>query len=265
MTSEDEDTEPRKRDKRCIDRSVFEGMSSEQQRAYFDEHGFLIVPNAVNPEQIRRILTEVDAEGWKIGSVDFGEHWPPPSIVELVVNPHILTAVKTCYGSDIRFFKGVYSNWLHIDKERRRNQIRQPFHLDYATGGKGDFRNTCASWVNVGIYLVDLSSDRGPLWVIPGSRHWLHLGPQQDFEHLNDRARMVLARAGDAVLFHCFTLHAGGIMKTAEPRHSIFNSYRPGWAQPVGPVPEWPQEIVHNAPPDLRKLLEAQNKGIMTS
>jgi hypothetical protein len=265
ITSESSHAKTDELGSRCIDRSVFVGMTPEQQRAHFDEHGFLMVPNAVDPTQIRRILAEVAAEAGPASSLDFAEHWPPPSIVELIVNPPILTAVRTCYGPDIRFFKGVYSNWLHITEEQRRERARQSFHLDFAAGGEnGDFRNSCASWVNVGTYLVDLSPDRGPLWVIPGSRHWLHLAPRQNFEYLDDRARMVLAKAGDAVLIHCFTIHAGGIAKTAQPRHSVFNSYRPGWAQPVGPVPEWPEETVRNASPELRELLEGQNKGIMS-
>ncbi len=64
----------------------------------------------------------------------------------------------------------------------------------------------------------------------------------------------------DGILFHCFTIHAGGILPTAEPRHAVLDSYRPGWAQPVGSVPEWPEEIVRDASPEL---LEGQNSGVM--
>jgi hypothetical protein len=30
--------------------------------------------------------------------------------------------------------------------------------------------------------------------------------------------RMVLAKAGDAVMFHCLTMHAGGVMQSGRPR-----------------------------------------------
>ena len=73
---------------------------------------------------------------------------------------------------------------------------------------------------------------------------------------------MVLAKAGDAVLFHCLTIHAGGVMRSRRPRPSAFMSYRPGWAAPLSPVDEWPEEVVHSATPELRTLLAGQNDGV---
>ena len=72
---------------------------------------------------------------------------------------------------------------------------------------------------------------------------------------------MVLARAGNAVMFHNLTLHGGGAMNSGRPRPSVFQSYRPGWAAPLGAVPEWSEEIVNRSPPELRRLLEGQNDG----
>ena len=73
---------------------------------------------------------------------------------------------------------------------------------------------------------------------------------------------MVLAKAGDAVLFHCLTIHAGGVMGSRRPRPSAFLSYRPGWAAPLAPVAEWPDAVVRGAPPELRALLAGQNDGV---
>ena len=73
---------------------------------------------------------------------------------------------------------------------------------------------------------------------------------------------MVLAKAGDAVLFHCRTIHAGGVMRSRRPRPSAFLSYRPGWAAPLGPVEEWPEHVMRGASPELRRLLAGQNDGV---
>jgi ectoine hydroxylase-related dioxygenase (phytanoyl-CoA dioxygenase family) len=86
--------------------------------------------------------------------------------------------------------------------------------------------------------------------------------PASNFEHFEDRARMVLARAGDAVLFHANTVHAASHNLSSETRHALFYSYRPAWAKPVGPVPEWPDEFVQSFPSEHRYLLENLNGGL---
>ena len=73
---------------------------------------------------------------------------------------------------------------------------------------------------------------------------------------------MVLARRGDAVMFHNLTMHAGGAMKSGRRRPSLFQSYRSAWAAPLGKIPEWPDEVVRRSPPELRRPLEGLNDGL---
>jgi len=107
-----------------------------------------------------------------------------------------------------------------------------------------------------------LEEDEGPLWVVPGSHKQVWTKERGNFEQFADQARMVLAKAGDAVMFHNFTMHAGGVMLSGRPRPSVFLSYRPGWAAPLGTVPEWPEQVVGQAAPLLRQLLAGQNDGL---
>ena len=85
---------------------------------------------------------------------------------------------------------------------------------------------------------------------------------RSDYEGFAGDARMVLARAGDAVRFHNRTLHAGGSMQSGRPRPSVFLSYRPTWAAPLGAVPEWPVPVIDEVSPPLRQLLVGQNDGV---
>ena len=64
------------------------------------------------------------------------------------------------------------------------------------------------------------------------------------------------------MMFHCLTMHAGGVMQSGRPRPSFFSSYRPAWAAPLGAVPEWPSQVVDRASADLRRLLAGQNDGV---
>jgi ectoine hydroxylase-related dioxygenase (phytanoyl-CoA dioxygenase family) len=50
----------------------------------------------------------------------------------------------------------------------------------------------------------------GPLWVIPGINHLPRVISRHADDDLEAGARMVCAQAGDAVIFHCTTYHAGG-------------------------------------------------------
>lgn len=111
-----------------------------------------------------------------------------------------------------------------------RRDDRQGLHRDFdPTGQDGkDFRNSCDRWCNIGIYLRDQTPEEGPLWVVPGS----HKLPRDigraglDFnEYYAPQARRICCSAGDAVIFDCLTIHAGG-KHVQRDRPGCFHSYR---------------------------------------
>ena len=214
----------------------FENMSLTERRDYFFENGFVLVPGVLNAARLQKIYGDIERAG-------LGERGTPfdiPEFAAQIANPEMLRTVRAIYGQDLRFFKGVY--WAK-KQEPRSEMARQWLHFDWGTTEHADdFRNTSPSWVNVGMYLDSLTPDNGPLYIVPGSHRRLDLAPGTRVEaEFSTHVRRVLARAGDAVLFHCFTAHAGGHNFSNGPRRALFYSYRPGWATPIGPVPEWPE------------------------
>ena len=204
----------------------------------------------------------IDAEAAGNNRYDFIERWPGPALEGLICSPALLAAARQCYGDDLRFFKAVYAEWRDPN-EATLKLGRQRLHRDYTPHPQdGDFRNSCASWCNIAHYLIDLEVDEGPLWVVPRSHHLPWEAQRSDYEEFAGDARMVLARAGDAVMFHNRTLHAGGVMRSGRPRPSVFLSYRPAWAAPLGAVPEWPAPVVDQVSPPLRQLLTGQSDGV---
>ena len=241
-----------------LDRAPFVDMSPEEQHAYFAEWGLVLLPGVVSPEHSERIVAESAGEN----RYDWIERWPGPAQEELITNPKLLGPLRRCYGEDIRFFKSVYAEWRDNNPDNRQRG-RQRLHRDYDPDpAHDDYRNSCAAWVNVAHYLIDLEIDEGPLWVVPASHRMPWVEERGDFEHHAADARMVLAKAGDAVMFHNRTMHAGGVMQSGRPRPSVFLSYRAGWAAPMGEVPEWPAEVVEAAAPELRRLLQGLNDGV---
>ena len=235
----------------------FANMSTIQQRDFFAENGFLVVPQAIKPNELKKIHSEIVSHGLTGTTEDI---WKAPSMLPLIENEKVVAPLRSIFGPEIRFFKGAY---VEAPPQPDAEPGRHWLHVDYGIGERdGDFRNSCASWMNVGYYLTDLSPRHAPFWVCPGSNRWYHFVPEVDMEDMNDKAQMVLAKAGDAIFFHSLTVHATSDNVSNEIRQALFFSYRPAWARPVGPVPEWPQEFIDKAPPERRKLLIGLNQGL---
>ncbi len=234
----------------------WDSLGPEEQRAFFSEEGYLLVPQAIDPDHLRSLREELEhfplqrTEDW----------WHAPSFEHLIEAPKMVAALENLFGPGIRFFKGVYVAVPPPGSAGSR-PVRQRLHKDYDPYGSGgtDFRNSSPSWINCGCYLTDLTPEHAPLWVVPGSHRDYRLGPGMDLEGTADQAKMVLARAGDIVFFYCMTTHAGGANTSNTTRQSVFYSYRAAWAKPVGPISEWPSEYVERAPLERKRLLVGLN------
>jgi ectoine hydroxylase-related dioxygenase (phytanoyl-CoA dioxygenase family) len=211
----------------------FSALTPQEQREYFSENGFLVIPGVISQDQFSRIRQEITDSQWGEREERFES---APSVAGLTKNAAVGTAISEIYGPS-HCFKSVYvcAPPLGVSNGAQRQHL----HLDYGTEEySGDTRNYAPSWVNVGFYLCDLTPERGPLWVVPRSHRRYNLIPDDNLEFLDSEAKMVLASAGDAIMFHCFTAHAGGFNFSTSPRAALFCSYRPDWTQRFVPASE---------------------------
>lgn len=238
---------------------AWDKLSLSEQARFFDENGFLGIPAALSKEEVGRAIEEIGKYGLKGTTEDI---WSAPFAKELVTNAKLLAALTAIYGEEIRFFKGAYVETPPVVAESAQHQ-RKALHVDYGIGEpEGDLRNSAASWVNVAFYLTDLTAEHSPLWVVPGSNRVYSVVPASNLERFQDQAKMVLARAGDVVLFHSNTVHAASHNLSDETRHALFYSYRPAWAKPAGTVPEWTEKFVSSFPAKHQGLLKNLNAGL---
>ena len=109
-------------------------------------------------------------------------------------------------------------------------------------------------------YLDDTRDDRSALRVVPRSHICLHADaqPYRRYKALADEV-VVPLRAGDAFVFATRLFHATTANTTAETRGMLEYDYRPLWARPMGPVPDWTDEELALAPPEARALLRGRN------
>jgi hypothetical protein len=238
-------------------REDWAAMSPLQQRAYFGRNGFLVIPGALSDRQLesvrhaivrRRPHASPRAQARAFRSI--------PAFWSTFDNDKILAVVRTLLGVDLRFFKGDY-----VAKHPAPGAAgRTALHVDHGIGEQfGDACNTSASWLNVAVYLTDMSRAHGPFSVVPGSHHYHHLVPGTSMEELHDEARLLLASAGDAVVFYRTTVHAGGLNVSPDVQHILFCSYRAAWARPTARVAEWPLAVRLRASPSQRALLRGLN------
>lgn len=234
-------------------------LSTTEQARFFDENGFLVIQASLSPEEVKQAIEEIRQFGLRGTTEDI---WRAPFTNQLVTNRKLLSALTAIFGKDIRFFKGAYVESPPENRGEVR-ELRKALHVDYGIGEpEGDLRNSAASWVNVAFYLTDLTPEHSPLWVVPGSNRIYGVVPATNLENLQDQAKMVLAHAGDAVLFHSNTVHAASHNFSTETRHALFFSYRPAWAKPAGPLQEWPEAFIQSFPSEYRGLLKNLNVGL---
>lgn len=240
-------------------RASWERLLPAEQASFFNDNGYLVIPRAMTQAEVTQAISEIGEYGLHSTTEAI---WDTPFTRRLVTNARLLAALTAIFGRDIRFFKGAYVE-TPASPGDSASPRRKALHVDYGIGeAQGDLRNSAASWVNVAFYLTDLTPERAPLWVVPCSNRDYGAVPASDLERLAGKAHMVLACAGDAVLFHSNTVHAASENASSEKRRALFFSYRPAWAKPAGPVPEWPEEFVRSFPAEHRDLLRNLNSGL---
>jgi hypothetical protein len=238
-------------------------MSAAEQRSFFAENGFLVVPQLFSAAELQTMRREIEFYELERKPKEMSEAFcTAPSFAPMVDHPKIISAVTSIFGPDFKCFKGAY-----VPKKSKDRDVpphRTALHVDYGIlESDGDYRNSNAMWVNVACYLTDMTFEHAPFAVVPGSHHRYHLVPGTDMEDMKDDAVTVLAKAGDALIFLHNTVHAGGCNVSGHTQHILFCSYRANWACSIGRVVEWPREFVAKSPPARRRLISDLNRGTL--
>ena len=252
-------------DKACLDHRL-----TEDERRQFDERGCFVVPNALPPELLARLVDAVDRLE--------AEHRPrrglEPSqplnhldcigyddaFLELLEWPQTIARVIDILGWHIQLYHshlivtpplppdaGSESPRLHWHQDSGR------LNLDLET----DPRPRVS--LKVGFLLTDTSEpDRGNFHVVPGShlRNALEF-PEEGAEH--PEATPIRARAGDAVFFDRRLWHAAGRNRSNVTRKAVFFGYSYRWLRPRDDMTV--DRYLAEADPIRRQLLGASPTG----
>src|SRR6266700_5731560 len=225
-------------------------LSPAEQRASYDEHGYLVFPELLDAAELgtlRTALADVlrGAEGltetsdtFSITGTDSGGYsvrriFDPIARHEafrnLVLNPKILDVIENLIGPNIQ----LHHTKLNLKPPSSR-EARFEWHQDYPF-----FPHTNFDLLAVMIMLDDSTEENGCLKIIPGSHKW---GPRnhlfardgafssqlEDRSVLEDSSRWktVPVPAGGMELHHCNMLHSSGPNRGTQPRSAIVIQYR---------------------------------------
>ena len=256
---------------------------TEQQKRDFDENGFIVLEDFLDPDELERLLAAVDEVGAKVRHAKGLRPGDPFAVrnalahheafLDLIDHPRILPLVVDAIGWNIQI------RTSHLD-------YRPPYPRDLQAGALGSgagadheagYRNVV--WhpdlagdhlfeapsldgrlpfmeVKVFYVLSDLTeSNAGNLWLLPGS----HRRTPQELRDLNhevdpDEAVELRLPPGAAVLWRTATWHTVGPNLSDKTRKIMHVGYHYRWLRPTDYVRQDP-ELVARSSPIRRQLL----------
>ncbi len=244
----------------AIAEETFTGLS-EEQRAHYDEHGYIIIENAAEPIGIDRIREayeraeadtrdeweEMVASGVYKGGYGNGPNahtirtnyeWDT-TMLDLANNPKIIPIIKEIIGPDYQVMEMLYHNHhAGAAAHTRWHRDWPPWkHPQYTLKAKCFYA------------LDDIHEDQGCFSLVPGT-HNDPEGPNNDAyteENLTDMpgCTKMTMKAGDAIIWDVTCWHTGLANTSQRDRRLVIFGYMPffikKWnaAPPDEPLVKW--------------------------
>lgn len=245
----------------------------EMQQYLFDLQGYLVIENALSPEEVARLNRHIDEQALptpgtvqRFGSAPEGSgflNWGQP-FVDLLDHPKIMPILRFRLGDCFRLDR-IYGMYM------RQGMSRGRLHADYGASAPNEnvqpgqyyaFRDNQIynGFIVVTWNLADAGPGLGGFCCIPGSHKSNYRLPRQIDEAPEDAACVVMpeAPAGSVILFTEALTHGTAAWDAPHERRSLLYKYcvsHVAWTakrvQPPADVPLTPrQEILLREPAD---------------
>ncbi|MCZ6633054.1 MAG: phytanoyl-CoA dioxygenase family protein [bacterium] len=239
---------------------------AEEDIAFFDQNGYLIVRNALDEDTINSLIEAGDRliasdrtqnrqrsgdlyDGFR-NSITLEDAFIP-----LIDHPKILPIVVQLLGANLQVMTS-HLIYKHPDPKDFPVSHRHPgWHRDYAQA-TNDMGNAAIPrlLVKCAYYLTDLTEpNRGATMVAPGSNHLLGRPEIPEGEADPIDAVEPSLQPGDCLIFENRTFHAGAVHRGSNTRKAIMVGYGYRWVVPMDYVTQ-PQEFLEKLTP-LQKYL----------
>ncbi len=246
------------------ERDGFIGMAAPAQIRHFETEGYVVLPGVVDPASIATLKTELRERvpmraSFFTDKPAFSKVAPltrSAACARLVAHAPVLDFLRRLMGDELVFMHNFYILSHPGAPELEFHTDFQPFGSTYS-----GWLESCPLRVRVLYYLDDTRDDRSALKIVPRSHICYHPDAQPYRRYKTVTGDKVLPlRGGDAFIFAVRLFHATTPNTTAETRGMLEYDYRPLWARPYGPLPDWSEEELALVPGEARPLMRGRNR-----
>jgi len=241
---------------RCV------AMGGAERIRQFETEGYVVIADALSPARIAALKAELATmpmrPSFYTDAPSFSTvppHTHGPEAGALIGNPPVLDFARALMGDALVFMHSFYILSHPGSPALELHTDYQPFGGTYS-----QWLESCPLRVRVLYYLDDTRDDRAALRIVPRSHIAFHADaqPYRRYRDHPDEVTVPL-KAGDAFVFATRLFHGVGPNITQETRGMVEIDYRPLWARPYGPVPDWSEDQLRYVPDALRDMARHRN------
>jgi ectoine hydroxylase-related dioxygenase (phytanoyl-CoA dioxygenase family) len=219
-------------------------MLTNDEKAFFLEHGYFHAKGVLSPEYLAHIRAEFDRIWDLPGRNSQHKLLQRRSMIDLIEHPPILDRHRAIFGDQTQL--------LQYDFLRQGPKSDFPlrsWHRDFSV--PGDLPLT----INTILYLDDMTPEKGPTYVVPGTHRGPALPPKDKIGDPLPGEIGVLADAGDAVFINSAIWHSGSRNASDGLRRGIYLYYGYWWIKRYESEQALPYQAFEGATEQRLRLL----------
>ena len=226
-------------------------MNTPREKEFFLEYGYFHARGVLSSEELANMREAFDRV-WEIEGPRVNQHklLKYSEFINLIEHKPIIDRHKAIFGNQVQL--------LQYDLLRQGPHSTAPdraWHRDFT------FPGNRALSINTILYLDEMTPERGPTSVVPGSHREERWPPKNQRTGPIEGEVRVLADAGDAVFINGAIWHSGGCNRTDGLRRGIYLYYGYWWLKRYESDQNLPWQALEHASEERLKLLGIKMAG----
>jgi ectoine hydroxylase-related dioxygenase (phytanoyl-CoA dioxygenase family) len=191
-----------------------------QEKEFFLENGYLCVKEVLADEYLARVQAAFETvwEAERGRRISLNTLLKYPEFIELIEHPPLLDRLRELLGDPVQL--------LQYDLQRQEPDSRAAeryWHRDFRFPGERPLS------VNVILFLDEMTPEKGPTRVVPGSQRGEALPPREKVGEPLEGEVALPCPAGSAIFINSAIWHTGGRNTSAGLRRSVYLYYGYWW------------------------------------
>jgi len=194
-------------------------MMTPDEEALFLDQGYLHVPEVLTGAHLRQVQAEFDRVWDLPGQSNQAKLLQHRTFIELIEHPAILCRHRAIFGDQVQLLQ--YD--LLRQGPRSETFPTRAWHRDFVFPGDRPLS------INTILYLDEMTEERGPTYVVPGTHRGEALPPQGMTHEPLPGEVAAFAQAGDAVFINSAVWHSGARNGSVGARRGVYLYYGYWW------------------------------------